>query len=398
MSFLDSAQEIGSSVPRTRPAGRLERMDSRASRPAAVLQAMRHLDLPLLSAAIGLACLGMLALAGSAPGSAVMIAAVDRQVVWLGISLVMLSFMLVIDYHWLGKVAPVAYIANLVLLVLVLVMGTRVNGASSWFRLGPAGFQPAETMKIITVVMLANWLALRPEGIRRWRDLAGPVLLCAAPVLLILRQPDLGTASLFGVIFVAMIFWAGTRPRILVTLLVGAALTASCAYPFLKTYQKERILTFLDPSRDPQGAGYNVIQSMIAVGSGGLAGRGFGEGTQSVHRYLPEAHTDFIFASAVEQTGLLGAVVILSLFAVVFWRLLRTVGMARDRFGGLMVIGLGGLLAAHVILNIGMTIGLLPVMGVPLPFMSYGGSFLVTTFAIVGLALNVSMRRWVFGQ
>ena len=153
---------------------------------------------------------------------------------------------------------------------------------------------------------------------------------------------------------------------------------------------------YLSGSGDPQGAGYNVIQSMVAVGSGGLTGRGWGEGTQAVFHYLPEAHTDFIFASAIEQTGLLGAVIILGLYGVLFWRMLATVQVARDRFGALLVVGLGAILMGHVFMNVGMTIGLFPVTGLPLPFLSYGGSFLLAMHVLAGLVLNVSIRRFVF--
>jgi rod shape determining protein RodA len=253
-------------------------------------------------------------------------------------------------------------------------------------------------MKVATVLMVAQWYALRPEGVRHLRDLIVPGLLCGVPMLLVLKQPDLGTASLFGVIFIATLFWSGVRPRILLGLFSTGAVGAACMWPLLKGYQKERILTFLDPTRDPQGAGYNVIQSFIAVGSGGADGRGIGAGTQGVYRYLPEAHTDFIFASTVEQTGLIGAGLLLGLYAVIFWRALVAVEVARDRFGGLVVIGLTSILMGHVMLNMSMNIGLFPVTGLPLPFMSYGGSFLLAMYVVVGLILNVSMRRFLFNR
>lgn len=359
---------------------------------------LRYLDLVLLGAALGLTCFGLLMLFGTVHGSEALRGAVDRQIAWLGVALCGLAMSVVFDYRWLGRIAPAAWAANLGLLAAVLVVGTEVNGSKSWFRVGPVSFQPAETMKIVTVLMIAQWYALRPEGVRRVRDLAVPAALCGVPMALVLLQPDLGTASLFGIIFAATLLWAGVRRRIFVGLVLLGLVTAASAWPVLKDYQKERILTFVDPSRDPQGSGYNVIQSMIAVGNGGLFGQGVGEGTQGVHRYLPEAHTDFIFASTVEQTGLAGATVLVALYGLLFARALKAVHSARDRFGGLMVVGLASIIGGHAFMNMAMNVGLFPVTGLPLPFVSYGGSFLLAMYIVVGLMLNVSMRRFVFNR
>jgi rod shape determining protein RodA len=216
--------------------------------------------------------------------------------------------------------------------------------------------------------------------------------------VLILKQPDLGSACLFGVIFGALLIWAGVKKWILAGLFAAGSLAAAGVYPFLKPYQKERILTFIDPSRDPLDAGYQVIQSTVAIGSGGLLGQGWGQGTQAVHRYLPEAYTDFIFAATVEQTGLIGGLAILALYGVILWRMLATVHLARDRFGAFVAVGLGAIIVGHVGINIGMNVGLFPITGLPLPFLSYGGSFLVSMFVVIGLVLNVSMRRFVFAR
>ncbi len=360
------------------------------------LESLRYLDLALVCCVLALTAFGLLMIFGTVHRAPMLQGAIDRQIMWFGVALCGLALSLVLDYRWLAKMAPVAWTVNLGLLIAVLVVGREINGAKSWFRIGPLSFQPAETMKIITVLMVAQWFALRPEGVRRLRDLAVPALLCFVPMLLVLRQPDLGTASLFGVIFLTMVFWAGVRRRILVGLFLAGILCAIGTWPVLKDYQKARIMTFVDPGRDPQGAGYNVIQSMIAVGSGGLTGQGIGQGTQGTYRYLPEAHTDFIFASTVEQTGFLGAVVLLGLYGVLVWRSASAVAHARDRFGGLMVAGLVGIVVGHSILNICMNVGLFPVTGLPLPFMSYGGSFLLSMYVITGLILNVGMRRFVF--
>lgn len=359
---------------------------------------LRYLDPVLLGAVLGLTCFGLLMLFGTVHGSETLRGAVDRQIAWFGVALCGLACAVVFDYRWLGRVAPAAYVANLGLLAAVLVAGTEVNGSKSWFRFGPVSFQPAETMKIATVLMVAQWYALRPEGVRRLRDLAVPGLLCGVPMAVVLAQPDLGTASLFGIVFLATLLWAGVRRWIVALLVVAGLATAAGAWPLLKDYQKERLMTFVDPSRDPQGSGYNVIQSMVAVGNGGATGRGVGEGTQGAHRYLPEAHTDFIFASTVEQTGVAGALVLLALYGVVFGRALRTVAIARDRFGGLMVVGLASIVGGHAFMNMAMNVGLFPVTGLPLPFVSYGGSFLLSMYIVTGLILNVSMRRFVFNR
>ncbi|MCB2154268.1 rod shape-determining protein RodA [bacterium] len=376
----------------------IEGPSRRHLRTRVLFETLRYLDPWLVLAVAALTGFGLWILFGAVQGTPHLLAAADRQVTWFFISLAAMAAALLVDYQWLKRLAPYAYIANLLLLIVVLFAGRTVNGATSWLRFGPLSFQPSETMKIATVMMLAQWYAHRPGGVQRLRDLAGPALLCGAPALLVLRQPDLGTASLFGILFLAMLFWAGCRRWIFGGLIGGGALVCISLYPFLKTYQKERLLTFIDPFRDPQGAGYNVIQSMIAVGSGGLSGRGWGEGTQAVFHYLPEAHTDFIFASAIEQTGLIGAIVIFGLYGVVFWRMLATVQVARDRFGALLVVGLGAIVMGHVFMNVGMTIGLFPVTGLPLPFLSYGGSFLFAMHVLVGLVLNVSMRRFVFAR
>ncbi len=360
------------------------------------LESLRYLDLTLICCILTLTGFGLLMLFGTVHRAPMLQGAVDRQIMWFGVALCGLALTLVLDYRWLAKMAPAAWCINLGLLIAVLVIGREINGARSWFRIGPLSFQPAETMKIITVLMVAQWFALRPDGIRRLRDLIVPALLCFVPMLLVLKQPDLGTASLFGVVFIAMVFWAGIRRRILVGLFIAGIFCAASAWPVLKDYQKARILTFVDPGRDPQGAGYNVIQSMIAVGAGGFSGHGIGEGSQGTFRYLPEAHTDFIFASTVEQTGFLGAFVLLTLYGVLIWRASSAMYHARDRFGGLMVAGLTAIIVGHAMLNICMNIGLFPVTGLPLPFMSYGGSFLLSMYVIVGLILNVSMRRFVF--
>lgn len=396
MSLLLPQDSVPSRLGELRHGTAIEHPEGALGRRPSILALLGTIDLPLIAAVVTLTVCGLWLLFGTVQESRFLLAAADRQITWFGLSVVAMTVAMVVDYRWLAKLATFAYVANLGLLVAVLLVGTEVNDARSWFRIGPIGYQPSETMKIATAMMLAQWFAQRPEGIRGPRELILPGLLCAVPAALILKQPDLGTASLFGVLFLATVYWAGIRRWMLVTLFLFAVLMAAGTYPVLKPYQKERIKTFVDPARDPRGQGYQALQSFIAVGNGGLAGRGWGQGTQSVHRYLPEAHTDFIFASSVEQTGFLGGLMLLGLYAVVLWRCLVAVRLARDRFGGLLVVGLGALLAGHVFVNISMNLGLFPITGLPLPFLSYGGSFLLTMYTMVGLILNVASRRFVF--
>lgn len=396
MSAIEMNGRVPATLDRTPLSYTIEKPRDARARSGGLLHALRHLDGTMLLCLVTLTAYGLWMLAGTVNGAGDWRTGLpDRQLTWFGISLCGLAFALLLDYRWLGKLAAALYFGNLGLLVAVLFVGTTVNHSTSWLRLGPLSFQPAETMKVVTVMMVAQWFAQRPEGVRRLRDLFVPAVLCVVPAVLILRQPDFGTAMLFAGIFAAMVYWAGIRRWILVGMILLAVAGAAATYPLLKPYQKDRLKVFLDPSRDPQGRGYNVIQSLIAVGSGGLTGRGWGQGTQAVHRWLPEAHTDFIFASSVEQTGLVGAMTILGLFGVLFWRILRAVRVARDRFGGLLVVGLGSILLGHVVINVSMNVGLFPVTGLPLPFFSYGGSFLLATYVLVGLILNVSMRRFV---
>lgn len=363
---------------------------------AGLAKSLSQVDFILILTVLLLTGIGIWSLYGVGAESDYLRGLADKQASWVGIALLGLATAVVLDYRWLAKVAPIGYVFNILLLIAVLIIGREVNGAKSWFRVGPVSFQPAETMKILTVMMLAQWYAEHPKGIDRWSDLLIPGLLIGIPAGLVLLQPDLGTTSLFLAIFFSMAIWGGMKRGIFWSLLGTGAAGVLCLYPFLKNYQKERILTFLDPYRDATGSGYNVIQSMVAVGNGGPWGQGWGAGTQAVYRYLPEAHTDFIFASTIEQVGFLGTAGILALYGLLFWRILVGVEKARDRFGGLVIVGLGAILLGHVGLNMLMNLGFFPVTGLPLPFLSYGGTFLLSVYLVVGLILNVGMRRFVF--
>lgn len=320
-----------------------------------------------------------------------------KQVVWMGIGLVVMFSVAFVDYHLLTRSAYVWYGLLLMVLVYVLAEGTIGMGAQRWIRLGPISVQPSELGKVVLVIVLARYFA--DQGTRLSlgvADLWRPLLLVLVPVFLIAQQPDLGTALVVLFLFCMIVFVAGIRLR----LLMGVITAGLCALPLLwsvmKPYQRQRVLTFLDPESDPYGAGYHIIQSKIAIGSGGIFGKGLLQGSQSQLRFLPERHTDFIFSVLAEELGMIGCLVFFTLFFMLILRGFEIARSAKDTEGALLVVGVLTILVLHTFINLGMTMGLLPVVGVPLPFISYGGSSMVTLLAGLGLVLNVRVRRLRF--
>ena len=318
-----------------------------------------------------------------------------RQLLWLALGLACMLVVLSIDYHTLAEFSYVVYGSVVVLLLLTLLFGRVVNNSRSWLALGSIQIQPSELAKVATILMLAAYLGrerVHGLGFVNFAAIAGIVGL---PVLLIVRQPDLGTAITFVPLLAGTVFLAGIRVRTMVILVLIAALALPLVWGQLKPYQKERVRTFAEPTRDPKGAGYQLIQSLIAVGSGGLFGKGFLAGTQGQLQFLPEQHTDFIFAVLAEERGFLGSMILLGLYFVIIYRCIATARIARDRLGIFLAAGVVCVFAGQALLNIGVVVGLLPTTGVPLPLMSYGGSSLVTTLIGIGLVNNVWMRRLV---
>lgn len=357
----------------------------------------------------------------------------QKQIIWASLGFIVMGITMSIPLRYFYAFAPVLYGLTIALLVLVLELGDR-----RWFNIGPIHIQPSEFAKITTVLVLARFLAPRNRDLTRVRAFISPLLLVLVPILLVFKQPDLGTALVFSILILPMFFWAGARPVHLFFLL-SPALTLICAFhpwmlaaivvipigilfyerprlftasilllvnlavaivaPYvwenkLHDYQKRRILTFLDPDMDKLGAGYQVIQSKIAIGSGGLKGKGFLEGTQTKLAFLPEQHTDFIFSVICEEFGFIGAFFVLALFMFILWRALSIAVQTRNRFSSLTAIGLATILLFHIFVNIGMTIGIMPVTGLPLPFLSYGGSTLITNMILIGLLLNIYANRY----
>jgi len=315
-----------------------------------------------------------------------------KQVYWCLAAVVVLLVAVGPTYHRWASVSFPIYLASLALLVLVLVAGTEVRGSNSWIAVGPARFQPAEAAKVATALMLANFAAERQGFGLTLRSAAGMGLIVGVPIALILLQPDLGSTLPFFPLLAVMIFLCGIRWRVVIVLALLAALAVPAVWSVLKPYQKERIVTFFDPERDPKGAGWQVLQSRIAVGSGGLMGKGLGLGSQGQLNFLPDRHTDFIFSVLAEEIGFAGASSALLLYGILLYGCVESARAARDRLGLFLCLGVATLVGSQVIINVGVILGLMPTAGIPLPLMSYGGSSLVTSVAALGLVLNVRMR------
>ena len=361
---------------------------------------VQNFDWTLLSLALTLALLGVVNLVSAAPESAngTLSHTVWRQFLWLGLGCLALLAALIPDYRTLERFAIAGYLAGVGLLVAVLLWGPVINGSQRWLVLGPVHLQPSELMKLAMVLLFARFLQRR-GAIRELnlRDLVLPALLLAVPCGLVLRQPDLGTALLIALIAGSFILVARVRVASLGWIAAGGLAAASLAwFYYLHDYQKERLLTFLNPERDPLGAAYHAIQSQIAVGSGGIFGRGFGQGPQSQLDFLPEQQTDFVFSVLAEEWGFAGAGIVLLLYLGIMIRGFMIARASKDPFGAYLATGVVALFFWAGAINVGMVLGVVPVVGVPLPFLSYGGSSLIVCMLGVGLLMNVSMRRYVF--
>jgi len=320
------------------------------------------------------------------------------HLLWLVVGFVLMMLAFAINYQHLENAAYGIFIGVAVLLLATLIIGYVSHGARRWLYVGPLRFQPSELAKIALVIALAKYLsANRPGDNFRFKDLGAPFAIAGAPILLVFLQPDLGTAVMLFLITLSMLLFVGIRWPTLLGLSTGGALFSAFSYFFLlRDYQRERILTLFFPDRDPLGTGYHIRQSKIAIGSGRWLGKGWLEGTQAKLQFLPEHHTDFVFSVLGEEWGFLGGAVVLILyFALIAWCL--TIAMrSKDNFGALMSVGLTALLFWHIFINIGMVLGIMPVVGVPLPFLSYGRTNMLTVMISIGLLLNISSRRYIF--
>lgn len=303
-----------------------------------------------------------------------------------------------LDYRNYQRFAWVFYVLVILLLVFVALKGKRVMGARRWIDLGPVNLQPSELAKLAVTLALARWLHDDAERRKEPYGLLGlaiPLAIILVPAVMVKMQPDLGTALIVAGTGFTMLLFAPVRWRTLLILGAVAIAGATAAYPHLKPYQKKRIETFINPQGDVRGAGYHATQSTIAIGSGEGTGKGWGQGTQNNMRFLPEQHTDFVFSVWAEEHGFLGCFLLLALYFALIASAIDVAANARDRFGHYAAIGVAGMLFWQAFINVGMVIGLLPVVGVTLPLMSYGGSSVMTIFLSLGLLANISMRRFV---
>jgi rod shape determining protein RodA len=320
-----------------------------------------------------------------------------KQIFWLAIGMVVMIAIAFIEYRFYSDFAYIVYAICFVLLLGVMAYGIITSGAQRWVRFGSISFQPSEFIKIALILALAKFFR-RPPDRKGYplKHLGYPFLLLGFPVILILKQPDLGTAIILVLIFFSILLFVKIRWTALLTLVLMGAGGLPIFWSFLKDYQKRRVITFFNPDLDPLGAGYHIIQSKIAVGSGGILGKGFMKGTQCKLGFLPEQQTDFIFSALAEEWGLIGTLFLVGLyFALILWGL-RIAIQSKDRFGAIVAFGVVAMLFWHAFINIGMVLGMMPVVGIPLPLLSYGGSFLFSTMMGVGLLLNISMRRYLF--
>lgn len=319
-----------------------------------------------------------------------------RQLAWAGVGIVALFIGLAIDYKVLNRFAYLFYFLNAGLLLLVLVSGKVVLGAQRWLHFGAFSFQPSELAKVTVIMVLARFLGDRKEHLNNPRCLIWAFLLVFIPMILVILQPDLGTALVMLPILFVLLYIAGVPRRYLSTLIAAGLVISPFLLFLLKDYQKSRLLVFLNPNVDPLGAGYATNQAKIAIGSGGLFGKGWLSGTQTQLRFLPENRTDFIFATIGEEFGFIGSLLLLGLYAFIVLRGIQIAQQSKDITGILLASGISLMLVLHVFVNVGMAVGIMPVVGLPLPLISYGGSFMATILLSIGLLMNVRMRRFTF--
>lgn len=328
-----------------------------------------------------------------------------RQIAWMAVGMFLMFLMLIPDYHTIGRYTYGFYAVSIVLLLLVMVIGRTGMGAQRWLPLGPFAFQPSELAKLALMLSLARYFADSKKRDICLTDLGVPAAMVLVPFLLVLKQPDLGTALMLLLTAGILTLVAGLRIRAVLIMLIIVSTAAATVFLIppvkakiwnsLKPYQQKRIKAFINPSADPLGSGYHTNQSKIAVGSGRTFGRGFRQGTQSQMAFLPERHTDFIFAVIAEERGIVGAGFLIALYLALLLYGIDAAKNAKDRLGGLIASGIVSMLSIYVFINIGMALGIAPVVGVPLPLASYGGTSVITTFLAIGLVLNIQMRRFM---
>ncbi|MBN1301420.1 MAG: rod shape-determining protein RodA [Melioribacteraceae bacterium] len=394
-------------------------------------------DFSIFIPLLGLVLLGLLAVYSSTYENSSASNNFERQFIFTVISFVIFFVIYFLPSHTFRITATPIYILSQILLIAVLIIGRVTKGAKSWLDVGFVGFQPSEFAKVGLILFLAYWLSHKKHDINNFKELLSAVGIGFIPIILIILEPDMGTAIVFVVITLVMIFWSGidlfglfavlspgiavfaslfgivyfmiTLFLILLVLIsfrrdlflsttifvvnIAAGFVFEIAYKFLRPHQQRRIESFIDPYSDPLGSGYNAIQAKVAIGSGGLLGKGFLEGNQTQLRFIPEQWTDFIFCVIGEEFGFIGSLLVLILFLILFMRLINLSQITKDKFSSLIVVGIISLIATHFTINIGMNLGITPVIGLPLPFLSYGGSSLLVNISLIAVALNIYRNR-----
>ena len=321
-----------------------------------------------------------------------------KQFAYMGVGMGVIALILAFDYRIIERMAWIGYGFNLFALMLVPVIGSMRLGARRWIDLGFLSYQPSETMKLMVLIALAKYFHKRDSlKAMDFKDLIIPGMIVGIPSLLTIIQPDLGTGAHLAMGGLVMMLFVGIRRRVLITAIIAGIVSFPIAWEYvLKPYQRDRIQTFMDPMADPKGAGYNVIQSMIAVGSGQITGKGYKKGTQTQLEFTPEGHTDFIFTVLAEEWGLMGVTLLFAAYIYLFSRCVYLASTARDKFGSLLCVGIIGMLISQVVINLSMVMGMFPIVGIPLPLMSYGGTSVLTVCIALGILLNVGYRRTIF--
>lgn len=354
-----------------------------------------NLDWNFFGTALVLAMIGCLLVYSATYYSEPDLRTFKKQIIWVVIGLILLAAFLFVDYHVLFDIAPILYGLGIVLLLYLMFYGRLTAHVRSWIHIGGFQFQPSEFMKVFTALMLARFFDSNDRSYLDFRSFMIAMAIIGLPVGLIIIQPDFGTAASFFPLVAVAMFFGGIRARIWVAMVLIVAIVAPIGWFALKPYQKERVVVFLNPERDPLGTGYQVTQAKIAIGSGGIHGKGFRHGTQAKLEFLPARHTDFIFAVLGEEWGFIGVVIVLGLYLFLIGQALTFAKHARDRGGTFLIISLISFFMFHVLINVSMQIGILPTTGIPLPLISYGGSSTMMFFIAIGLIMNVDMRRFV---
>ena len=356
---------------------------------------VRDIDWGMLIISLVICALGVVQIFSAAHGTA-WADAWWKQIIWIGAGLVLMWIATSIDYHALMQHVTALYLLSVGMLVTILAIGKQAFGATRWIPLAPGvHLQVSEFVKLVIILLVARFMTELHSDTLETRELMKVLALIGIPMLLIIKEPDLGTALTYLPILAVGAFLAGLNWRYLAAVGVLVVLVMPIGVHFLQPYQKARLVSFLDPDRDPRGTGYQVIQSKIAVGAGGMWGKGVAQGTQTQLRFLPVPHTDFIFAAFAEEHGFVGVVVVLALYFMLLMQIVKNAQTAPDRAGMYICMGVAALVLFHVLVNVGMVAGRMPVTGIPLPLMSAGGSSMLSMFMMLGLVNNVRLRRFV---